>query len=139
MSSFNKVIIMGNLTRDPELRMTPSNMGICDVGIACNRKYKDKTTGEYVEKATFVDVKVFGKRGESFEKYHKKGDVAFFEGRLELDQWEDKATGAKRSKLYVVADNWEFVSSGDKKPGGGGGGQQQSAYGDPGLNDGFPG
>ena len=122
MASFNKVILMGNLTRDPELRYTPNNMAICKVGLAANRRYKDQQTGEWIEKPTFVDVTVFGKRGESFEKYHKKGSMAFIEGRLEFDSWEDKNTGQKRSKLYVVADNWEFVSSGRGDGGGGGGG-----------------
>ena len=122
MASFNKVILMGNLTRDPELRYTPNNMAICKIGVAVNRRYKDQQTGEWVEKPTFVDVTVFGKRGESFEKCHKKGSMAFIEGRLEFDQWEDKNTGQKRSKLYVVADNWEFVSSGRGEGGGGGGG-----------------
>ncbi|MFT7679159.1 MAG: single-strand DNA-binding protein, partial [Planctomycetota bacterium] len=122
MSSFNKVILMGNLTRDPELRYTPNNMAICKVGLAANRRYKDQQTGEWIEKPTFVDITVFGKRGESFEKYHKKGSMAFIEGRLEFDSWEDKNTGQKRSKLYVVADNWEFVSSGRAEGGGGGGG-----------------
>lgn len=122
MASFNKVILMGNLTRDPELRYTPNNMAICKVGLAVNRRYKDQQTGEWIEKPTFVDVTVFGKRGESFEKYHKKGSMAFIEGRLEFDSWEDKNTGQKRSKLYVVADNWEFVSSGRGEGGGGGGG-----------------
>ena len=122
MASFNKVILMGNLTRDPELRYTPNNMAICKIGVAVNRRYKDQQTGEWVEKPTFVDVTIFGKRGESFEKYHKKGSMCFIEGRLEFDQWEDKNTGQKRSKLYVVADNWEFVSSGRGEGGGGGGG-----------------
>ena len=142
MSSFNRVIIMGNLTRDPELRFTPNNMGVCKVGLACNRKFKNKDTGEYVEKPCFVDVTVFGKRGESFEKFHKKGDVAFFEGRLEFDSWDDKESGKKRSKLYVVADNWEFVGSGGKQAGGGG--EQKGMYGDAPAgtgygDDGFPG
>lgn len=111
MASFNKVILMGNLTRDPELRFTQSNMAICKVGLAVNRRFKDSQSGEWREEATFVDVTVFGKRGEAFEKFHKKGGTAFIEGSLRLDTWEDKATGGKRSKLYVVADNWEFVGS----------------------------
>ncbi|MEZ5975771.1 MAG: single-stranded DNA-binding protein [Planctomycetota bacterium] len=116
MASFNKVILMGNLTRDPELRYTPSNMAVCKVGVAVNRRYKDSQTGEWVDKPTFVDVTIFGKRGEAFDKFHKRGASAFFEGRLELDTWDDKNTGQKRSKLYVVADNWEFVGQG--APGG---------------------
>lgn len=115
MSGFNKVILLGNLTRDPELRYTQSNMAICKFGLAVNRRYKD-ANGEWVDKPTYVDVTVFGKRGEAFEKHHRKGASAFVEGRLELDTWDDKATGQKRSKLYVVADNWEFV--GGKSEGG---------------------
>lgn len=112
MASFNKWIGMGNLTRDPELRVTPSGMAIVKVSLACSRKYKDKQSGEWVEKPCFVDITIFGKTGEAFAKYHKKGSMAFFEGRLELDTWDDKNTGQKRSKLFVVADSWEFVSSG---------------------------
>jgi single-strand DNA-binding protein len=120
MSSFNKVILMGNLTRDPEIRFTQNQMAICKVGLAVNRRFKDSKTDEWREEPTFVDVTIFGKRGEAFEKYHRKGASAFLEGELRLDNWEDKNTGQKRSKLYVVADNWEFV--GGSKDGGGGGG-----------------
>ena len=112
MSSFNKVILMGRLTRDPELRYTQSNLGICKAGLAVNRRYKDSQSGEWKEEVTFVDVTIFGKRGEAFEKYHKKGQSAFVEGSLRFDTWDDKNTGQKRSKLYVVADNWEFVNGG---------------------------
>ena len=112
MASFNKVILMGRLTRDPELRYTQSNMAICKVGLAVNRRFKDSASGEWREDTTFVDVTVFGKRAEAFEKYHKKGADAFFEGRLAFDTWDDKNTGQKRSKLYVIADNWEFVGAG---------------------------
>jgi single-strand DNA-binding protein len=126
MSSFNKVILMGNLTRDPEIRFTQNQMAICKVGLAVNRRFKDSKTDEWREEPTFVDVTIFGKRGEAFEKYHRKGASAFLEGELRLDNWEDKNTGQKRSKLYVVADNWEFVGgSKDGGGGGGGGGQAQ--------------
>ena len=123
MSSFNKVILMGNLTRDPEIRFTQNQMAICKVGLAVNRRFKDSQTDEWREEPTFVDVTIFGKRGEAFEKYHRKGASAFLEGELRLDTWEDKNSGQKRSKLYVVADNWEFV--GGSRDGGGGGGQAQ--------------
>ena len=102
MASFNKVILMGNLTRDPELRYTASNMAICKVGMAVNRRVKDQQTDQWREEPTFVDVTIFGKRGERF------------------DQWEDKESGQKRSKLYVVANNWEFVGGGREAGGGGG-------------------
>ncbi len=127
MASFNKVILMGNLTRDPELRFTPSQMAICKVGLAVNRRFKDGQTGEWREEPTFVDVTIFGKRGEAFERYHKKGQSAFLEGELRLDTWDDKNTGAKRSKLYVVAENWEFVGGGREERGGGGHQRQGSA------------
>tara|TARA_R110002096_G_scaffold11766_3_gene42929 strand:+ start:15877 stop:16455 length:579 start_codon:yes stop_codon:yes gene_type:complete len=122
MASFNKVILMGNLTRDPEMRFTQSQMAVCKIGLAVNRRYKDSQTGEWTEKPAFVDVTLFGKRAEAFEKFHTKGQSAFIEGRLELDTWDDKNTGQKRSKLYVVADNWEFVGGGKGESRGGGGG-----------------
>ena len=122
MASYNKVILMGNLTRDPELRYTPNNTAICKFGLAVNRRFKDGQTGEWKEEPTFVDVTIFGARGEAFQRFHTKGKPAFVEGSLRLDTWEDKNGAGKRSKLYVVAENWEFVG-----PGGGGGGR-----GDPG-------
>jgi len=117
MASYNKVILMGNLTRDPELRFTANNMAICKFGLAVNRRFKDGASGEWKEEPTFVDITIFGARAEPFAKYHTKGKPAFIEGSLRLDTWDDKNGGGKRSKLYVVADNWEFVG-----PGGGGGG-----------------
>ncbi|MGD2018853.1 MAG: single-stranded DNA-binding protein [Planctomycetota bacterium] len=132
MASFNKVILMGNLTRDPELRYTASNMAVCKVGMAVNRRVKDQQTEQWREEPTFVDVTIFGKRGEAFEKFHKKGASAFIDGELRFDQWEDRESGQKRSKLYVVANNWEFVGGGRDSGGGrdggfdgGYGGQQQ--------------
>jgi single-strand DNA-binding protein len=127
MASYNKVILMGNLTRDPEIKYTPSNMAICEVGLAVNHKFKDGQTGEWREEPTFVDITIFGKRGEAFEKYHRKGQSAFIEGRLKFDTWEDKNTGQKRSKLRVVGENWEFVSGGREERGGGGGHQRQQS------------
>ncbi len=138
MASFNKVILMGNLTRDPELRYTQSNLAVCKVGLAVNRRVKDQQTDQWREETTFVDVTIFGKRGEAFEKYHKKGGSAFVDGELRFDTWEDKESGQKRSKLYVVANNWEFVGGsrseregggfeGGERSGGGYGGGQQSA------------
>jgi single-strand DNA-binding protein len=120
MASYNKVILMGNLTRDPELRYTANNMAICKFGLAVNRRFKDGASGEWKEEPTFVDITIFGARAEPFAKYHSKGKPAFIEGSLRLDTWDDKNGGGKRSKLYVVADNWEFVGSGG---GGGGGGR----------------
>lgn len=127
MASFNKVILMGNLTRDPEIRRTQSDMAICNISLAVNRRYKDGQTGEWKDEATFVDVTIFGKRGESFAQYHSKGKPALIEGHLRLDKWQDKETGANRSKLYVVADNWEFVGGGRGDGDGGGGGGYATA------------
>ncbi len=111
MAGYNKVILMGNLTRDPELRFTANNTAICKFGLAVNRKYKDGKTGDWKEEPTFVDVTIFGARAEPFAKHHAKGGVAFVEGSLRLDTWDDKNGGGKRSKLYVVADSWEFVGA----------------------------
>lgn len=121
MASFNKVILMGNLTRDPELRFTQNNMAICKFGLAVNRRFKDGATGEWKEEPTFIDVTIFGARAEPFARYHTKGKPAFIEGTLRMDTWEDKNGGGKRSKLYVVADQWEFVGGGRGEGAGGGG------------------
>ena len=112
MANYNKVILMGNLTRDPELRYTNNQTPVCKFGLAVNRRFKDAATGEWKEEPTFVDVTIFGTRAEPFQRYHTKGKPCFIEGSLRLDTWEDKNGGGKRSKLYVVADNWEFVGGG---------------------------
>ncbi len=127
MASYNKVILMGNLTRDPELRFTANNMAICKFGLAVNRRFKDGASGEWKEEPTFVDITIFGARAEPFAKYHTKGKPAFIEGSLRLDTWDDKNGGGKRSKLYVVADNWGFVGGG----GGAGGGGRGASGGAP--------
>ncbi|MEZ6017023.1 MAG: single-stranded DNA-binding protein [Planctomycetota bacterium] len=129
MASFNRVILMGNLTRDPELRFTQSNMAVCKVGLAMNRRVKDANSEQWREEPTFVDVTIFGKRAEAFQKFHTKGSTAFFEGELRYDTWEDKESGQKRSKLYVVANNWEFAGAGKGEGRGGGseGGYEASA------------
>lgn len=121
MASYNKVILMGNLTRDPELRYTAGNMAICKFGLAVNRRFKDTATGEWKEEPTFVDITIFGARAEPFARYHSKGKPAFIEGTLRLDTWDDKNGGGKRSKLYVVADTWEFVGAGGARGGEGAG------------------
>lgn len=115
MASYNKVILMGNLTRKPEVRYTQGGTAICKFGLAVNRRFKDQS-GEWKEEATFVDVTFFGKRGEAFAKYHDKGKTAFIEGSLRLDQWDDKQSGEKRSKLYVVGDDWQFVGAAGGAP-----------------------
>jgi single-strand DNA-binding protein len=111
MASYNKVILMGNLTRKPELRFTQSGTATCKFGLAVNRRYKDQS-GEWKEEPTFIDVTIFGKRGEAFAKYHDKGKTAFVEGRLSFSTWQDKQSGEKRSKLEVIGEEWQFVGAG---------------------------
>jgi single-strand DNA-binding protein len=118
MASFNKVILMGNLTRDPELRYTPKGTAIAKIGLAVNRVWTNEA-GEKKEDVTFIDVDVFGRTAENVGQYMRKGRPILVEGRLKLDQWDDKATGAKRSKLGVVAETVQFLGS---APGAGEGG-----------------
>lgn len=123
MASFNRVILMGNLTRNPETRFTQAGMPIVNFGLAVNRRFQDGE-GNWKEEATFVDVTIFGKRGEAFARFHTKGKPALVEGHLRMDTWDDKTTGQKRSKLYVVAENWEFVGSAGGREGGAQGGYE---------------
>ena len=110
MAYLNKVFLIGNLTRDPELRVTPKGTAICQFGMAVNRQFKDES-GATRDETTFVDIEAWGKQGELVSKYLSKGSPAMVEGRLKLDQWEDKTSGQKRSKLKVVLDNVQFLSS----------------------------
>lgn len=112
--NLNKLLLAGNLTRDPEMRYTPKGSAICGFGLAVNRKWKTET-GEEKEEVTFVDVTAFGKQAELLAQYLKKGNPLFLEGRLKLDQWEDKKTGEKRSKLAVVLESFQFLPRGDKQ------------------------
>jgi single-strand DNA-binding protein len=109
MANVNIVILAGNLTADPELRYTPSGAPVCRLRMAVNRRYKDPKTNELREEATFVDVDVFGKQAEAAGQYLTKGRPLLVEGRLRLDQWEDKQTGQKRSRLKVVANRVQFM------------------------------
>ena len=118
MPSLNKVMLMGNLTRDPELRVTPKGTPICQFGLAINRKFKLES-GESREEVIFVDVEAWGRQGETIAKFVTKGRPLFVEGRLKLDQWEDKNTKEKRSRLKVVLEQFEFL--GDNRGGGAGG------------------
>ncbi|NGO40220.1 single-stranded DNA-binding protein [Limisphaera ngatamarikiensis] len=111
MASFNKVILAGNLTRDPELRYTPKGTAIARLGLAVNRRWRTET-GELKDETTFVDVDAFGKTAETIAQYLKKGRSVLIEGRLRYDTWEDKQTGQKRSKLSVVLENFTFLDSG---------------------------
>lgn len=122
MASFNKVILMGNLTRDPESRVTPGGLTICKLSIAVNRVYSTQD-GERKEEVTFVDCDAFGRQAETISKFMTKGRGIMIEGRLRLDQWEDQQSGQKRSKLGVVVENFQFVGGrGDEAGGSSGGG-----------------
>lgn len=110
MASLNKVFLIGNLTRDPELRVTPKGTAICQFGIAVNRQFKDDS-GATRDETTFVDIEAWGKQGELVGKYLAKGSQCLIEGRLKLDQWEDKESGQKRSRLKVVLDNVQFLGA----------------------------
>ncbi|MDX2185424.1 MAG: single-stranded DNA-binding protein [Opitutaceae bacterium] len=125
MASFNQVILVGNLTRDPELRVTPKGTNICQFGLAVNRQFKDDS-GQTRDETTFVDIEAWGKQAELIAKYLTKGSPALVQGRLKLDQWEDKQSGQKRSKLKVVLENIQFLGA----PRGGSGGNSGSEEGD---------
>jgi len=126
MGNFNKVILLGNLTRDPELRYTPKGTAIVKLGMAINRTWKDDT-GAAKEEVTFVDVDAFGRQAEVLAQYLRKGRPLFVEGRLRLDTWDDKQTGQKRSKLGVVLESFQFVDSGGARAGGEEGGAAPAA------------
>ena len=121
MASFNKVILMGNLTRDPEIRYTPKGTAVARLGMAVNRKYTTES-GESKEEVTFIDVDAWGKQAEVIAQYCRKGKALLVEGRLKLDQWDDKATGQKRSRLGVVLESFQFVGGRREDEGGGSGG-----------------
>ena len=137
MASFNKVLLMGNLTRDPQLKYLPSQTAVAEFGLACNRKFRT-ANGEDREEVTFVDVTAFGKQAEVINQYCQKGKALFVEGRLKYDQWEDKNGGGKRSKLTVVIENFQFVGGRDGAGGGGGGGGEYSEQGRSQENGGMP-
>jgi len=107
MANLNKVFLIGNLTRDPELRVTPKGTAVCSFGLAVNRVYRDEG-GNTHEETTFVDIEAWGRQGETISKYLSKGRSVMIEGRLRFDSWESK-TGEKRSKLKVVTDNFQFL------------------------------
>ncbi|MBM3835044.1 MAG: single-stranded DNA-binding protein [Verrucomicrobia bacterium] len=119
MPSYNKVILIGNLTRDPELRYTPKGLAIAKLGLAVNRSWRDQATGELREEVTFIDIDAFGKQAETIGQYLKKGRPLMVEGRLRLDTWDDKQTNQKRSKLGVVLESFQFLDSGANRGEGG--------------------
>src|SRR6185503_14383785 len=122
MANLNKVMLIGNLTRDPEIKYTPKGTAIADIGLAVNRNYTTES-GEKREEVTFIDVTLWGRVAEIVGEYCKKGRPLFVEGRLQLDTWEDKQSGQKRSKLKVVGENIQLLGSREGGGGGGGGGE----------------
>ena len=118
MANLNRVFLMGNLTRDPEIRYTPSGMAVANIGLAVNRRWKDKTSGEMREEVTFVDIDAWGREAELAGQYLAKGRPLFVEGRLKLDPWEDRDSKQKRSKLKVVCERFQFLGT---REGAGGG------------------
>jgi single-strand DNA-binding protein len=116
MANYNKVILIGNLTRDPELRYTPKGLAIAKLGLAVNRSWRSES-GEQREETTFVDVEAFGRQAETLGQYMKKGRPILIEGRLRLDSWEDKQSGQKRNRLVVVLESFQFLDSGGTRSG----------------------
>jgi len=125
MANLNKVLLIGRLTRDPETRTTPGGATVTTLGLAVNRTYTRRDSGEKVEETCFVDVEAWGRTGETIARYMKKGRQIFIEGRLKFDSWE--RDGQRRSKLSVTAESFQFIDSqgGGGQGGGGGGGYQQ--------------
>lgn len=150
MASYNKVILAGNLTRDPQLSHTASNTAVCKFGIATNRKWRDKQSGEMREDVCFVDCTAFGKAGEVINQYMGKGRSILIDGRLQYSKWEGQ-DGGTRSKLEVVVENFQFLGGGrgeggdgpprrqqggqSRDSGGQGGGSQSGGYDDGGYDD----
>jgi len=134
MANFNKVLLMGNLTRDPELRYTPGGTAVASFGLAVNRRYRTQS-GEDREDTVFVDVTSFGRQAEVISEYMAKGRPIFIDGRLHLDRWEDKQSGQPRSKLTVTIENFQFLGAPPNSRGGsqGGRGSEDSGGSDQGA------
>ena len=119
-TNINRVIITGNLTRDPELRSTSSGMSVCSLRVACNTRRKDQSTGEWVDKPNFFDVTVWGAQGENCARFLSKGRPVAIDGRLEWREWEERETGNKRQAIDIIADAVQFLGGRDDAQGGGG-------------------
>lgn len=126
MASFNRIIIAGNLTRDPEYKQLPSGQGVCRLGLASNRQFKNRQTGTAIQEVCYVDVDVWGPQADSCNKFLQKGRPVLIEGRLKLDTWQD-AQGQTRSKHSIVADRVVFL--------GAGGGEAGEAQEEPGASN----
>lgn len=133
MASFNKVILMGNLTRDPEVRYTTGGSAVCDITLAVNYQWTDKRSNERKEEVSFIDVTLWGRTAEIAGEYLAKGRPVLIEGRLQQDKWDDKETGQKRSKLKVVADAMQLLGGRTEggAPGAAGGGNPPAKTGGP--------
>jgi len=128
MASFNKVILVGNLTRDPQVKYTTGGTAVTEIGLAVSRQWFDKQANQKKEETTFVDVTLWGRTAEIAGEYLAKGRPVLIEGRLQLDSWDDRETGQKRSKLRVVGENMTMLGSrGDSGGGGSAGGRGASA------------
>ena len=123
MANLNKVMLIGNLTRDPEVKYTPKGTAVAELGLAVNRSYSTEQ-GEKREEVTFIDVELWGRTAELAGEYLKKGRPVYIEGRLKLDTWDDKQTGQKRSKMRVVGETMQFLGGREGGQGGGGGGYE---------------
>jgi single-strand DNA-binding protein len=128
MANVNKVILIGNVTRDPEVKFTPKGSAVADVGLAINRNYT-LDNGEKREETVFVDVELWGRLAEIAGEYAKKGRPIYIEGRLRMDTWEDKTSGQKRSRMKVVGENLQLL--GGRPPGGGGGDEEGGGHQEP--------
>lgn len=125
MANLNKVMLMGNLTRDPEIRHTPKGLAVAELSMAINRVWKDEQ-GQKQEETTFLEVTFYGRTAELAQQYLTKGRPVYVEARLRLDTWDDKETGKKRNKLKLIGENMQFLSSGQ-----GGGSSQGGGYSQP--------
>ncbi len=130
MASFNRVILVGNLTRDPQVKYTPGGQAVSEIGMAVSRSWFDKNTNQRKEDVTFVDVTLWGRTAEIAGEYLAKGRPVLIEGRLQLDQWDDKETGQKRSKLRVVGESMQMLGSRQDGGGGRGPGNAPSQHSD---------
>ena len=138
MASFNKVILVGNLTRDPQVKYTTGGTAVTEIGLAVNRRWLDKQSNQWKDETTFVDVTLWGRTAEIAGEYLAKGRPVLIEGRLQLDTWDDRESGQKRSKLRVVGENMTMLGGKGDGPsgGGGGGGSRQSSGGSRGQQSG---
>lgn len=126
MASYNKVLLMGNLTRDVEIKQIGSGQSVANIGLAVNRRFRTQS-GEDRDETTFIDCEAWGRQAEVMAQYLSKGRPVFIEGRLKLDTWQDKNDGSNRSKMRVVVEGFQFIDSGGQGGGGGGGGGRSSS------------